>query len=118
MSDPAGGPLEYLLAKSDDGKDPSPPVKPTARPLPAEPVADEDRRFSLAGLLAVVTICCVALAIGARLPRPMFAGLLGLLTLAALALLALAEVQWALARLSWWVLLAMYLLAVAWTIME
>lgn len=75
--------------------------------------ADQERRFSLAGLLAVVTLAALVLGIGTHLSPAVFAGVTGLAALAGMVALAVAQDRWAIAQLAWWVLFAIYLLATA-----
>jgi hypothetical protein len=75
--------------------------------------ADQERRFSLAGLLAVVTLAALVLGIGTHLSPAVFAGVTGLAALLGMVALAVAQDRWAIAQLAWWVLFAIYLLATA-----
>lgn len=78
---------------------------------------DDDRRYTLRGLFSVVTMTAVVLALGSRLPRPVFAFLMG-----AAALFTLFFARWmrrgsAILVLSWWTLLTIYLLVSAFAIL-
>lgn len=71
---------------------------------------EDPLRFSLSGLLLLVTAASVGLAFGSRLPRPIFAGISG-----AAALLTLLAAKWikqgsAFLNVAWYVLLLIYLL--------
>jgi len=75
--------------------------------------ADEDARYTLRELFVLISGASILLALGTRLPPGAFAGLLGLVTLAALAALAWFNLRAAVVQLAWWMLLALYLLAIA-----
>jgi hypothetical protein len=57
-----------------------------------------------------VTATAVVLAVGVRLPRPVFAGLAGFATLVGMVVLTLMNSPPFALRLAWWVLLGIYLL--------
>jgi hypothetical protein len=82
-----------------------------------EPASDSSR-FTLLGLLVLMTIASVVLAIGIRLPPPVFAGVAGLVVLVSLAFSSLAKNSPALVVMIWWVLMAIYLLAVVFALMQ
>lgn len=114
------------LREGDYGVGPevvSPRVRPKPQFTPEQNarqrvLADRRRRrlenptqYTLRTLLIVLTGASVIFALGTRVPRPVFAGLLGL----AVFLTALCS-SWirhsgAWVRLSWWTLMAIYLLA-------
>jgi hypothetical protein len=75
------------------------------------PADESDERFSLAGLFGIVTATAVVLAVGIRMPRPVFAGLTGFATLIGIAVLSLMNSPPFTLRIAWWVLLGIYLLA-------
>jgi lipopolysaccharide export LptBFGC system permease protein LptF len=73
---------------------------------------DDQRHFSLWGLLALMTLAAVVLGLGSQLPKPVFAGVLGLATLCFMAMLSLIREPPVLWQVSWWVLLVLYLIAI------
>ncbi|HVC93363.1 MAG TPA: hypothetical protein VND64_06710 [Pirellulales bacterium] len=75
------------------------------------PSDESEQRFSLTGMFGIVTAAAVVLAVGIRLPRPVFAGLTGFATLAGMAVLSLMNSPPFALRIAWWVLLGIYLLA-------
>lgn len=81
-----------------------------------KPEQDEDRRFTLTGLFALVTFASVVLALGRYLPRPIFAGVTGLATLVGMAALSLIKGPPMVIQLGWWLLLSIYLLAIGWAV--
>jgi hypothetical protein len=81
-----------------------------------KPEQDEDRRFTLAGLFALVTFASVVLALGNYLPRSIFAGVTGLATLVGMVALSLIKGPPMVIQLAWWLLLSIYLLAIAWAV--
>jgi len=71
----------------------------------------DPRRFTLTRLLFVMTLASIVLAVGARFPRQEFAGVVGVVAL----FTALCS-RWlmgssALAQLAWWTLMAIYVIA-------
>jgi hypothetical protein len=123
----AAGPVPEPAAAGDEGfaVEPAPldrPASPAPLSLSPEevqrikdaicPPPPEERRFSLVGLFAIVTAAAVVLGVGIRLPRPLFAGLAGVATLAGIAAIALSNSPSMTMRIAWWVLLGIYLLAV------
>ena len=77
---------------------------------------NEDRRFTLACLFALVTFASVVLALGNYLPRSIFAGVTGLATLVGMVALSLIKGPPMVIQLAWWLLLSIYLLAIAWAV--
>ncbi|HEV7226730.1 MAG TPA: hypothetical protein VGN42_28740 [Pirellulales bacterium] len=77
---------------------------------------DEDRRFTLAGLFALMTFASVVLALGNYLSRSIFAGVTGLATLVGMVALSLIKGPPMVIQLAWWLLLSIYLLAIAWAV--
>lgn len=59
-----------------------------------------------------MTLAAVVLGLGSQLPKPVFAGVLGLATLSFMALLSLAREPPVLWQVGWWVLLVLYLIAI------
>jgi hypothetical protein len=123
----AAGPAPEPAAAGDEGFDVEPAAafdRPANPPLDLSPedlqrIKDaicppppEERRFSLVGLFAIVTAAAVVLGVGIRLPRPLFAGLAGVATLAGIAALSLSNSPSVTMRIAWWVLLGIYLLAI------
>ncbi len=71
----------------------------------------EDRQFSIAGLLALMTVVCVALA-PARYVRPsVFAGIIGAVAVLTMAVISRLRLPSAIAYLAWWCLLVLYVIA-------
>ena len=82
-----------------------------------EPVRSEDeRRFTLAGLFALMTFASVVFALGSYLPPAIFAGVTGLATLVGMVLLSLLNGPPMVIQLGWWMLLAIYLAAIGWAV--
>jgi hypothetical protein len=79
--------------------------------------AAEERRFSLLGLFALITFASVVLALGRYLPPQIFAGVTGAATLASMILLSLLRGPPLVIQLAWWMLLAIYLGAIAWAVL-
>ncbi len=77
---------------------------------------EEERSFSLIGLFVLVTLASTVLALGSYLPREIFAGVTGLATLASMVVLSLFNAPPLVVRLAWWLLLAIYLAAIAWAV--
>lgn len=82
-----------------------------------EPVrSDDERRFSLTGMFALVTFASVVFALGSYLPPAIFAGVTGLATLVGMVLLSLINGPPMVIQLGWWMLLAIYLAAIGWAV--
>lgn len=79
--------------------------------------AAEERRFSLLGLFALITFASVVLALGRYLPPQIFAGVTGAATLASMIFLSLLRAPPLVIQLAWWMLLAIYLGAIAWAVL-
>lgn len=73
----------------------------------------ESQRFSLWSLLALMTLAAVVLGLGTYLPKAVFAGVLGIATLVAMVLLSLLRLPAAILQIGWWMLLVIYLIAIA-----
>ena|SRR5215469_5648794 len=73
----------------------------------------ESRRYSLAGLLVIMTIASVVLSLGAQLPRDVFAGAVGVATLVSMVALSAMQDPPRVLQVGWWVLLLIYLIAIA-----
>lgn len=105
-----------VLAELADDSDAPPPRKIELLDDPSldQPPTDADaseRRFSLFGLMVLMTAAAVLFALMGQLPRPIFAGAAGGLSLLMLACLSLVEVQNPLFRYGWWLLFLTYLIA-------
>lgn len=125
--EPRGRPSEaaagdaYAMAGDDAQRRPS-PDQPEAAPPPERQPLEEiiraaereaSQRFSLWGLLGLMTVAAVVLGIGAYLPKAVFAGVLGIATLLAMVVLSLLKLPAAILQVGWWMLLVIYLLAIA-----
>lgn len=75
---------------------------------------DDERRFTLAGLFALVTFASVVFALASYLPPAIFAGVTGLATLVGMAVLSFLNGPPLVIQVGWWMLLAIYLAAIAW----
>lgn len=92
---------------------------PAGRPPPPEPVPDlrkiagydDPRRFTLRNLLLVLTLASVVLAAGIRLPRSVFAGIVGMSALITAFSAGRLKKTGVTLELAWWTLLVIYLLA-------
>lgn len=73
----------------------------------------ESQRFSLWGLFGLMTFAAIILGIGAYLPKAVFAGVLGVATLVAMVVLSLLRLPAAILQVGWWMLLVIYLIAIA-----
>jgi hypothetical protein len=73
----------------------------------------DSRRFSVWGLLGIVTVASVILAIGSYLPRSVFAGTVGMATLLSMVVLSAMKNPPTVLQVGWWVLLLIYLMAIA-----
>jgi hypothetical protein len=72
----------------------------------------ESSRFSLWGLLAVVSGASLILAAGSYFPKPIFAGAVGIATLVSLVALSAMKHPPGVLQVGWWVLLLIYLMAI------
>lgn len=72
----------------------------------------ELRRFSMWDLLCVVTVASLVLAVGTYLPKPIFAGALGMTTLISMVALSAMKHPPAVLQIGWWILLLIYLMAI------
>ena len=90
----------------------SPPGQPHVADNRATVPLDDQRHFSLWGLLALMTVAAVVLGLGSQLPKPIFAGVLGLATLSFMALLSLIREPPVLWQVGWWMMLVLYLIAI------
>ena len=72
----------------------------------------ESQRFSLWGLLGVVTAAAIVLAIGSYFPKPIFAGVVGVATLITMVALSVMKNPPAVLQVAWWTLLLIYLMAI------
>jgi hypothetical protein len=70
------------------------------------------QRFSMWGLLGVVTGASLVLAVGTYFPKPIFAGAVGLATLITMVALSAMREPPAVLQLAWWTLLLIYLMAI------
>lgn len=99
--------------------------RPDALPLSATPEelnairavllperAENEQRFSLTGLFVVVTFASIVLGLGSYLPPAVFAGAAGAATLAGMFVLSLLRAPPLVVQLGWWLLLAVYLMAI------
>ncbi|HWB10491.1 MAG TPA: hypothetical protein VG826_14780 [Pirellulales bacterium] len=73
----------------------------------------ESRRFSMWGLLCIVTAASIVLSLGSYLPRPVFAGIVGIATLVSMVALSAMKNPPAALQAAWWVLLLIYLMSIA-----
>ena len=73
---------------------------------------ENEQRFSLTGLFAVVTFASIVLGLGSYLPPAIFAGAAGAATLAGMFALSLLRAPPLVMQLGWWLLLALYLMAI------
>jgi len=78
--------------------------------------SEDERRFTLTGLFALVTFASVVFALGSYLPPAIFAGVTGLATLVGMVLLSLLNGPPTVIQLGWWMLLAIYLAAIGWAV--
>jgi hypothetical protein len=72
----------------------------------------ESRRFSMWGLLGIVTAASLVLAVGSYLPKPVFAGGVGIATLLSMVALSAMKNPPAVLQVAWWVLLLIYVMAI------
>jgi hypothetical protein len=75
------------------------------------------RRFSLWGLLGIVTGASLVLAVGSYFPKPIFAGAVGIATLVTMVALSAMKHPPAVLQVAWWTLLLIYLMAIGSAIM-
>ena len=79
---------------------------------PAQMAPEEfDFRFSLRDLMLLMTAAAMLFALMGQLPRPVFAGVAGGLSLLVLAVLSFVEVTHPVLKMGWWLLFAVYLIA-------
>lgn len=104
-----------VKADSADHSDAQPPADGHPRPdyTPVNVSAADESRFSLTAALVTLSLGCIVLAVGRWLPPAVFAGATGFGLLAYGTLLWLFRARAAIWHVSWWVLLAIYLFAVA-----
>ncbi|HVX13502.1 MAG TPA: hypothetical protein VHC22_20120 [Pirellulales bacterium] len=114
--------VEMVDAAGGSQPDRSPGDEPDARTRP--PAADDRmrdpyvggdpaaQRFSMWGLLGVVTGASLVLAVGTYFPKPIFAGAVGLATLITMVALSAMREPPAVFQLAWWTLLLIYLMAI------
>lgn len=72
----------------------------------------EAARFSLWGLLGIVSGASLILAVGSYFPKPVFAGALGIATFVSLGVLSAMKHPPGILQVAWWVLLLIYLMAI------
>ena len=77
----------------------------------------EAARFSLWGLLGIVTGASLVLAVGSYFPKSVFAGAVGIATLITMVALSAMKNPPAVLQLAWWTLLLIYLMAIGSAIM-
>lgn len=70
------------------------------------------QRYSLWGLLGIVTAASLLLAIGSYFPKPIFAGAVGIATLISMVALSAMKNPPAVLHVAWWTLLLIYLMAI------
>jgi hypothetical protein len=73
----------------------------------------EQKQFTLRDMFALVTFCAVLSLPLSHLPRPVFAGLIGGVTVMLMIVQTFFESRHALIRYGWWALLGVYLMACA-----
>ena len=73
----------------------------------------ERRQFTLRDMFALVTFCALLSWPLSRLPRPVFAGVIGGVTVILMIVQTFFEPRHALMRYGWWALLGVYLMACA-----
>lgn len=78
--------------------------------------SDDERRFTLTGLFALMTFASVVFALSNYLPPAIFAGVTGLATLVGMVVLSLVNGPPMVIQLGWWMLLAIYLAAIGWAV--
>lgn len=69
-------------------------------------------RFTLWGLLGVVSAASLILALGTYFPKPIFAGAVGIATLISLVALSAMKQPPGIWQVAWWTLLLIYLMAI------
>lgn len=72
----------------------------------------EASRFSLWGLLGIVSGASLILAVGSYLPKPVFAGAVGIATLVSMVALSAMKRPPGILQVGWWTLLVIYLMAI------
>jgi hypothetical protein len=115
-----GGSNEQRASDSSGGRwvdDPIPssPLSPADLKTIRATVTGEDpelRRFSMWELLAIVTGASLVLAVGTYVPKPVFAGAVGMATLISMVALSAMKHPSAALQIGWWILLLIYLMAI------
>ena len=94
-----------------------PPIEPASD---ARPIAgfDDPRRYTLHNLLLVLTSASFVLAAGIRMPRPLFAGVLGGAALVTAFAAGRLKRTGATLELAWWTLLVIYLMSSAFALRQ
>lgn len=75
-------------------------------------VDPDERRYSLWGLLGIITGASLVLAVGSYFPKSVFAGAVGIATLVTLVALSAMKNPPAVLQIAWWTLLLIYLMAI------
>ena len=70
------------------------------------------QRFSMWGLMGIVTGASLVLAVGSYFPKPIFAGAVGIATLVTMVALSAMKQPSAVLQVAWWTLLLIYLMAI------
>ena len=108
---------------TEDGPSETYPVQPSAEaevhryysnipdPPPDNLPPATSRQFSLSSLLCLMVLACLGFAAFAKLPRPIFAGFAGGISVLGLIILTVFKPPWAIIHLGWWLVLSIYLLA-------
>lgn len=114
-------PESFALQSADELHTPRPEIRSEADwaaiRAAFEPIrSDDDRRFTLTGLFALMTFASVVFALGSYLPPAIFAGVTGLATLVGMVVLSLLNGPPMVIQLGWWMLLAIYLAAIGWAV--
>lgn len=106
--------------RPDGGRRPPSPMSDDEIKAIRQVVIDDDpeaRRFSLWGLLGIVTGASLVLAAGSYFPKPIFAGAVGIATLVTMVALSAMKHPPAVLQVAWWTLLLIYLMAIGSAIM-
>ena len=82
-------------------------------PTPGEASDRAGRQFSLSGLLLLVTFVAVLMGPMVWLPRPVFAGLVGLASIVVLVVISIFNTRHMIVHIAWWLMLVMYVLCVS-----
>lgn len=114
-------PDSFALQPADDPHTPRPEIRSEADlaviRAALQPIrSDDERRFTLTGLFALMTFASVVFALGSYLPPAIFAGVTGLATLVGMVVLSLLNGPPMVIQLGWWLLLAIYLAAIGWAV--